>query len=625
MAWLTRHGRKKGTGRLFAIKFRYCSLLDTLITKEMEQLFELRPQKDLLDPTFEGYKLSLDSLPVYKHEVPVAVEHLKPNEEQFSFQHVKTFGLHNHLIDDPWSDEVAFFISKDLQIFKINLHSLVSQSPEFKSVWQLPRHLESRDGWFNASLSFAGPELAVITDGGGVLHIVDTGIRTPANSHLWQAKFSSEDLGNSEPFKITHSMLNTTESNQSETLSVLALKVESIDKVESQIALSVFGCSEKETPFINCLEWVQYEHTDGHWSFKQLKRLAVPHGLDYASILSPGKALCLIAREPLGIIFDSKKDVAAPLANNETMQDETETKVAYTWTESPEEVTVWITFDKQTSKHDLVVKIESQALKVVYKHQTYLDGELAHPISVGSSTWTLSDGKLELILSKSDKSLSWNHLIQSDLRGRKVLDAETAADYESQAEGGGRPPVFSSEQLEECDDMPMDESCVFRFNGETNEFTHKAILSGQLLFFTQSAPGLAPAFCLRHDVDGLIWQPMGDELEQSWGCLHTAALQALGYIQASKEQRKFTVAPPNMTYAALCDAFSHVYIYRQSNCTSTGVEMVHRPTGRRVGNVARQQVLNIDSSEECLGALATNSFLLLLTSSSLFAIRVNSD
>ncbi len=91
----------------------------------MEKIFELRPKKDLLDPTFEGYKLSLDSLPVYKHEVPVAVEHLKPSDEQLSYQHVKTFGLHNHLIEDPWSNEIAFFISKDLQIFKINLHSLV--------------------------------------------------------------------------------------------------------------------------------------------------------------------------------------------------------------------------------------------------------------------------------------------------------------------------------------------------------------------------------------------------------------------------------------------------------------------------------------------------------------------
>ena len=72
----------------------------------------------------------------------------------------------------------------------------------------------------------------------------------------------------------------------------------------------------------------------------------------------------------------------------------------------------------------------------------------------------------------------------------------------------------------------------------------QALLSGhQLLFIKRSAPGLAPSFCLRHDVDGLLWQPMGDELE-SWGCLHVSTIQALGYIQASKEQRKFTVCPP---------------------------------------------------------------------------------
>lgn len=91
----------------------------------MAKLFELRPQKDLLDPTFEGYKLSLDPLPVYKHDLPVGIEHLRPNDQQFSFQHVKTFGLHNHLIDDPWEDDCAYFISKDFQIFQIDIHSLV--------------------------------------------------------------------------------------------------------------------------------------------------------------------------------------------------------------------------------------------------------------------------------------------------------------------------------------------------------------------------------------------------------------------------------------------------------------------------------------------------------------------
>lgn len=91
----------------------------------MAKLFELRPKKDLLDPTFEGYKLSLDNIPVYSHELPQPVENLKPSEDQFSFQHVKTFGLHNHLMEDPWNSKIAFFVGQNLQVYRINLKSLV--------------------------------------------------------------------------------------------------------------------------------------------------------------------------------------------------------------------------------------------------------------------------------------------------------------------------------------------------------------------------------------------------------------------------------------------------------------------------------------------------------------------
>lgn len=77
----------------------------------------------------------------------------------------------------------------------------------------------------------------------------------------------------------------------------------------------------------------------------------------------------------------------------------------------------------------------------------------------------------------------------------------------------------------------------------------------QLLFTLPLAPNMAPGFCLRHDVDGLVWQPMGDELEGSWGCQHIATLQALGYIQASKEQRKFTLSPPSEF------AFQHICLF----------------------------------------------------------------
>lgn len=168
------------------------------------------------------------------------------------------------------------------------------------------------------------------------------------------------------------------------------------------------------------------------------------------------------------------------------------------------------------------------------------------------------------------------------------------------------------------------------------------------MFSSALAPNMAPALCLRHDVDGLIWQPLGDELEASWKCLHAATFQALGYVQASKQQRKFTgaqvanfkfcfsiltfffkcrfqVCPPNFSYAACCDALRHIYVYRQPTSNSSGVELVHRPTGRRIGAVAKQQVINLETGEQILGALATDVFLLILTSSTIFAFRVNDE
>lgn len=92
---------------------------------EMAKLFDLRPQKSLLDASFEGYKLSLEPLAVYRHELPVGVHHLQPSEEQYSYEHAKTFGFHNHLHADLWHTDGAYFFARDGQLFHVGLHSLV--------------------------------------------------------------------------------------------------------------------------------------------------------------------------------------------------------------------------------------------------------------------------------------------------------------------------------------------------------------------------------------------------------------------------------------------------------------------------------------------------------------------
>ena len=231
----------------------------------------------------------------------------------------------------------------------------------------------------------------------------------------------------------------------------------------------------------------------------------------------------------------------------------------YVWSETGDSVTVWFSLGKAASKSDLVVDKTSTTLKVTYKNQLRLEGQLAHGIVTDESLWTLSEGKLEITLTKLDKDVAWNELVRGDTRGRKVIDPETASEWhqrlihltteEMDAEfGGPKPDLFPGEVSEECDAFPSEETYLMRIDGDSNAASHKASLGSHLvLFATPVSPAMAPALCLRHDVDGLVWQPLGDEAQTTWSCLHTATFQALGYVQASKEQRKFTVCPPSKT------------------------------------------------------------------------------
>jgi len=44
-------------------------------------------------------------------------------------------------------------------------------------VWEIPSNHVRKPGHYNTSLSFPSPELAVLADGAGTLHIVSTGSR----------------------------------------------------------------------------------------------------------------------------------------------------------------------------------------------------------------------------------------------------------------------------------------------------------------------------------------------------------------------------------------------------------------------------------------------------------------
>lgn len=129
-----------------------------------------------------------------------------------------------------------------------------------------------------------------------------------------------------------------------------------------------------------------------------------------------------------------------------------------------------------------------------------------------------------------------------------------------------------------------------------------------------------PCFCLRHDVDALLWQPHSDQPENMWE--HIATFNALGYVQASKQDKKFMVCAPDYSYAALCECLRRVFIYRQP--TPLATVLYNRKEGRQVGQVAKQLVTTLEANDPILGFQATSERLFVLTTKTLFLIKVNS-
>ena len=138
----------------------------------------------------------------------------------------------------------------------------------------------------------------------------------------------------------------------------------------------------------------------------------------------------------------------------------------------------------------------------------------------------------------------------------------------------------------------------------------QASLSGrQLVFTAPSQPDHAHYFVTRHDVDAIVWLPSSTTLEEpSW--THVNTFNALGYVQASKENRKFTTSPPNLKFAVITDCTRHIFVYVQPD---EGVR----------GNKAREFVYTLSEKMDILGLTASNSGLVfVLTPRTLFILKL---
>lgn len=538
----------------------------------------------------------------------IGIDVIQPSDDQFSFIHTKIFSLHNHLHVNPYSTKKAYFVDKKWIINKVSMNEL-NQLNSIDEVGKIPNNNTPLKGRYNMTLSFPSSNLAITTDGTGSLHFFRISTKESGDEE-WQF-LSSINLG--KCFLISDSKFEADD----KTLHIVLLYAEEKpNKSEETIKSGLFH---------TVLEWITLNEDESNcWVQKSQRKLTMDGSVDYAALESDCKAIYIVTEKVPKWTFDSIN----PIVEDEKKEEkDEEAKKVYFWTQTGEEINVSIPLSEDVVKSDLNILVENLRIEVKCKNNIILSGNFFQRIDKDLTSWSFEKNKLEIQLIKHENGLMWKALIENDETGEEIINPEIVQEVHerlahlcSDKEADDAQQTFNSQQLEECDTAASD-SILVRIDRDSHKITHEISLSSlQWLFKVNCDPKETPALCLRLDVDACVWQFKKLE-DKAWPYKHVGTFFAFGYVQASKTQKKFMACPPNLSYVAICETSHHIYLYRQPSAVNG--ELRNRLSGKKVETVAKQQLINLDTSEQIFGVYSTNEALFVLTENFIHLLVIN--
>uniref|UniRef100_A0A674NCV3 NudC domain-containing protein 1 n=1 Tax=Takifugu rubripes TaxID=31033 RepID=A0A674NCV3_TAKRU len=575
--------------------------------------YSLKINRDLLDPGFESYRLSQDTIPMYKVDLDADVEELKLNE--YTLEHVRAFGMYNHLHLDPWYEDSVLFVDGRGRVlsFTVILDAALGKPREVYCV--APDTSEHRDR-VCASLSLTSATWATLSDGSGRLDLLRTGKRGDSCHTKWEPLFS-QDMG--APFTLLHSVAHVQDNVH--TLEVLLLRIQKDPEETKGSGFSVF------------LEWITVANTEAKYEMKKRRLLKGKSVPEYAAVEPRGKGLMVASERPFVFTHVDGSPLEQP--DPEPMQAENSESI-YFWQQTSENITVHVRMPEGVTKEEVNFTLTPNHISIGVcggSPLIILEGQLYADVQPETSAWILtSDKSLEVTLQKCVVGPTWPELVMGDQRGEHLVGEEQAAlvhqrlahltsqDWLQNVNAEKDKLLnYNSAELEDCDVFPEAGFSITHFDESLRPSQVMNLGGSQYLFTVVGNPLEMPCLCLRYDVDAIVLQPHPEQDHNMWE--HIATFNALGYVQASKQDKKFLSCPPNFSYAALCECICRTFIYRQPSPLET--VLFNRKQGRQIEKVAKQHVASLDSARAILGFRATNERVYVLTCSSIFILKVN--
>lgn len=603
------------------------------------QVMAFKPDRHLLNANFEGYKLSSEKLPTICKDFAGRVDTVKVSDDyQRSYQHVKALTMRNQLILDPWEPRSVYWRTEDGSLMRGTLQT--SQSLAISPVYSFVGR-DVPDNPVNASIVFLSEYLCLFSDGRGTLQLLNTGQR--ADASLCAAEWKVMETLHLEGLeKKAYAVLDSKLSEDGFSIGILTMELLPPEEISTALkhktkpTLVVYNwyivhltksigaalnqsssCAEKTiVAKSDLLCSLKSEMAAEYWAISEQAIMLIGDSNLRVKDNERTETPPAVESRPVPVQDDQPANATETAVREEEKEEEREQeeegepeahhgfgyhKDTYEWTQSATDVTIKVQLPADVTKQDISCTIGAKDVVVgLVDGTTFARGALFAPVDPVASSWTIQDHVLEVILEKKEQDWTWTSLFD-DGRGyshkhhgensdhqdilQKKLE-ELQSDKKEEITGGPGSPAEAASPLvqytlEECDAVE-DDVALFVF-GQDGSVTQRYGLGGHQLLFT--APAVAnqpPFFCLRHDIDALLWQPEAP-LFESWK--HMGTFNALGYVQASKRDRKFSTCAPNLSFAVMSDCNRHIFVYRQP---SEGIK----------GNAAQQYVHTLATNSD---------------------------
>lgn len=392
------------------------------------KVLDLKPNQNLLDASFDGYKLSLETISKIKTPLHIPPHRILPSDEQYSSLHAQLFGLQNHLVRDPWASNIVYFADAGRYIQCIKYNEQTAKLDPLSAVYRL-RECSRSSSDYNISFKFVSEKHCVLTDGQGVLHIIDTGDRV--NKREWKSVYSGIALSESQQFSVEDARFEII--NETRTIHCILLHIAYVDR--SFVAL------------LNLVKLTQEQN--GLWSKTKVREIILKNLPTYCSLEPKSLAVVLCTDRPLNLTStNGAKEGEISQSSNEP--ESGDQLLPFTWTQSDDDISIKFQLASVQQKNDFKLTSTDQSINITFRNESLLSGKLFGEIDADLTTWSMgSDSSdqqyIEVTLMKKDSS-KWTSLLPAS------DDETTSYIVDSTVEGPkfGLTSVLQSE-MEECD------------------------------------------------------------------------------------------------------------------------------------------------------------------------------